>query len=453
MRHFLTVLLLNTILVGVWGVASAEEVTFQPVPNDVLNAPAPEAEAGGMGKLWETTKGGAVDGFKWVQGNVWKPAAQYATDVYNGAAEYLKEGVQGVKDGAEAVGNMAGKVVDTAKKGAETVQNAAPKVMDRVMYGPDGRDGYAQFVRENPDAPDFKDLDWEDYDPEHGVGPEADSAGEKLVNETTKETEKKATEETAAKKAEDEVPRKKIIANNVGQYALLIMEALKAKETEDAIKEVTVKGAEPMQQTQGGDCTGAALTAADLNTPMSATTIADSATAMKALLQMGKIDLSLLSTDIVKPEQTEVEGAIEASAGKSGADVDAHAPPTSTTTDENDLTTQEEREIKRRRSLLLGEWATAATQIGEGSNAISSAFYDRAAGFAAAANSAYGSLGGITTITDTDRFVLFELTRGAALSAIGLGLQGAVNLNNLSESETKFPPEEDPTAVTAGAGQ
>ena len=96
-------------------------------------------------------------------------------------------------------------------------------------------------------------------------------------------------------------------------------------------------------------------------------------------------------------------------------------------------TAEQRMEITRRRSLLLAEWATAATQIGEGSNAISSAFYDRVEGFVSSVNSAYGSLGGASAIADTDRFVLFELTRGAALSAIQLGLQGAMNLKELDD--------------------
>ena len=221
---------------------------------------------------------------------------------------------------------------------------------------------------------------------------------------------------------------------NVPQYVLVIMEALEGNNQDDATKEVTVKGAEPMQDSQGSQGSGASVSSP--STAMSGTTIAGSATALNNLLNMGTIDLSLLSTDVKKAEKQEVKKAVVASAAKSAADVAASEKRSTETIEEESLTSEEQREIMHRRALLLGEWATAATQIGEGSNAISKAFYDRAAAFASAANAAQGSLGGITAITDTDRFVLFEITRGAALSAVQLGLQGAVNLNDLEETAT-----------------
>ena len=158
-----------------------------------------------------------------------------------------------------------------------------------------------------------------------------------------------------------------------------------------------------------------------------ATSIASAAAAMAGLLDMGKIDLSLLSTDIEQPEG-EPTPAVRAAPSISQAAVSASEEQA---TPVKPLSTNEQREIKHRRSLLLGEWAAAALQIGEGSNAISSDFYARAAAVSAAASSAQGSMGGINAITDTDRFVLFELTRSGALSAVQLGLQGAVNLNSL----------------------
>ena len=133
--------------------------------------------------------------------------------------------------------------------------------------------------------------------------------------------------------------------------------------------------------------------------------------------------------------------------GNSGsqAGLDVTQQGTSGELGNEDYSSQEQREIHNRRQLLLAEWAAAATQIGEGSNAISSAFYDRAGPFIAAASAANGSLGGISTINDTDRFVLFELTRGAALSAIQLGLQGAVTL---SETDVTVTPAE---LITGGS--
>ncbi|MGN0919164.1 MAG: hypothetical protein ACI4OR_00150 [Alphaproteobacteria bacterium] len=267
----------------------------------------------------------------------------------------------------------------------------------------------------------------------------AEKYGEEFAKKQAEEIAKQAREKAAAKAKE----LVKVMTNNVAQYALLIWEAIKANEIDDATKEVTVKGAEPMQDSQGSQSSGAATTSGS-GTAMDATTIAGAANALNTLLNMGKIDLSLLSTDMQEEEQQPVKEAVQASAGKSSANVDASGQNPTQTTKQETLTTQEQREIMRRRALLLGEWATAAAQIGEGSNAISNAFYDRAAGFAAAANAAQGSLGGITAITDTDRFVLFEITRGAALSSIQLGLQGAANLNDLEEvaPSSDTPPKD-----------
>ncbi len=236
----------------------------------------------------------------------------------------------------------------------------------------------------------------------------------------------------AAKEKVAEALAIKVLTQNVIQYALVITEAVLANDIGDATKEVTVKGAQPMQDSQGQQGDTAALK--PLNKEMAGTTIAGSANALINLLNVGQIDLSLLSTDFEKAEPKKKIKTVEALVGESGADVHATGQKSSGTKNADDLTSEQEREIKRRRALLLGEWATAATQIGEGSNAISKAFYDRAKAFELAANAAQGSLGGITAIADTDRFVLFEITRGAALSAVELGLQGASNLNLLEEA-------------------
>ena len=228
---------------------------------------------------------------------------------------------------------------------------------------------------------------------------------------------------------------------NAPQYVIMIMEALEGNKTKDATKEVTVKGADPMGSSQGSPSSGATFTMP--STPMAGTTIADSAMALNTLLDFAKIDLGLLSEDMPKEETVDVEikAPVTITPGTSGGEKteSANVPRTRTVVSES-LTTDEKAEIIHRRALLLAEWAAAAAQIGEGSNAISSTFYDRAAAFAAAANAASGSLGGISAITDTDRFVLFELTRGTALSAIQLGLQGAKNLNNLDEVEIADTP-------------
>ena len=250
-------------------------------------------------------------------------------------------------------------------------------------------------------------------------------------------------------KAADNVGEK-TVSWNVGQYVLVIMEALKDQEIDDATKEVTVKGAEQMQQSQGSPSPGASTSPAtdDTGTPMGATTIGGAASALIQLLEKGKIDLSLLSEEFEESEATTPSGALGlgrvASQSGSVEDFSQSSIDNSSQTENtsNGLTTAQQRELNHRRNLLLAEWAVAATQIGEGSNAISAAFYERASGFSSAASAAQGSLGGISTITDTDRFVLFELTRAAALSAIQLGLQGAVNLNDIGLPESSSSPSD-----------
>ena len=281
-----------------------------------------------------------------------------------------------------------------------------------------------------------------------GAGDAAKQMGEGAAKQTMeqmgKETDK-AIEAAVAEQVVNAVVPYKVVHFNYLEYALLIAEALKGNEIDDATKEVTVKGAEPMQQSQGSQGGGASVAPLP-SSEMAGTTIAGAASAMATLLNLGKIDLSLLSTDIEKPKEDEKKRApaVRASSSASQADVSASEVQVQSESQAKKMNTQEQREIMHRRALLLSEWATAALQIGEGSNAISSDFYARAAGFGAAASGAQGSMGGINTITDSDRFVLFELTRGAALSAVQLGLQGAENLNALDEVMEEPAPARTP---------
>ena len=250
-----------------------------------------------------------------------------------------------------------------------------------------------------------------------------DKPGQELATRPPQtDAEKQAVAEAATGVAE------KAHIMSVAQYALLIMQAKAANDIDDATKEVTVEGAEPMQGSQGSPITPVSTQMP--NNAMDGTTIADSAAALTELLSMGSIDLSLLSTDF---SEEEAEAALESYGARSQMDKkESKAATDDGKVKEVDLTGKQKMELQNRRALLLSEWAAAATQIAEGSNAISSRFYERAAGFASAANSASGSLGGISAIADTDRLVLFELTRGAALSAVELGLKASENLNNLT---------------------
>lgn len=242
-----------------------------------------------------------------------------------------------------------------------------------------------------------------------------------------------------------------VSVSNVPQYVLIIMEAVEGNKHDDATKKVRIVGAEPMGESQGTPISGASTVQPD--TPISATTISGAANSLIALLNMGKIDISLLSKDIEKPKENTSTPAISMSAGTSGGQSAGTGQVTSTPSADV-LTTNEQKEIRKRRALLLGEWATAATQIGEGSNAISSTFYDRAQAFKDAVDGAQGSLGGISAITDADRLVLFEITRGAALSAVQLGLQGAVNLNAIDEkTTTPSEPSSPAPSITIRPGE
>ncbi len=251
--------------------------------------------------------------------------------------------------------------------------------------------------------------------------PGSDAA--KAVAAAEAETSKELGDKAATVKETTQLLPEKTLVFNVPEYALGILEALEAVKTDDATKEVKVK-AQEFQESQGAQFESKLVKVEE--NPMSATTVASAVTVMRSLLKNNKIDLGLLSVDLKDGTTTKASGlrgsASQAAIGNSGP-----------TGPGSSLTTRERLEVKRRRNLLLGEWAAAATQIGEGSNAISKAFYDRVSDFAQAANNATGTLGGLSAMNDSDRFVLFEITRGAALSAIELGLKGAVNLGDLEE--------------------
>ena len=241
--------------------------------------------------------------------------------------------------------------------------------------------------------------------------------------EAAREQASKELGEKAAAGELSQIYAEKTLVFNVPEYALGILEALEAVKTDEATKAVKIK-AQEFQESQGAQFESKLVKVEE--NPMTATTVASAVTVMRSLLKNNKIDLGLLSVDLKDEKATQASGlrgsASQAAIGKSGS-----------TGSGSSLTTRERLEVKRRRNLLLGEWAAAATQIGEGSNAISGAFYDRVKDFAQAANKATGTLGGLSAMNDSDRFVLFEITRGAALSAIELGLKGAVNLSDLEE--------------------
>ena len=272
-------------------------------------------------------------------------------------------------------------------------------------------------------------------------------------------------ESSFGEKVKEALVGNRTITYNYAQYALVILEAVMANRIKDATKEVKIKGADALGDSQGTPNTTYA-TYEEPSTPMSGTTLTDSITTLVDLLKTNTIDISLLSEDFEKKEEKEAE-ITEAAPSIMLGESSSQMPTTTTTTsvtsgsaeeeEEEDLTTEQESEIRKRRLLMAMEWAVAAEQIGEGSNAISSKFYDRVDTFVSAANSANGSLGGISTINDTDRFVLFELTRSAALSAIQLGLQASVTFSEIKVRtevpKTKTPSTSEKSASSSASSQ
>ena len=268
---------------------------------------------------------------------------------------------------------------------------------------------------------------------------QAEKAAEKAAKEAAKKAAKEGTKKGAEEVAQEGGEKglwdtikdffsEQTVSQNYTQYAILIYQGIEAGDTGKATKKVKVKGADPMGGSQGSP-NSTSGTQAQPDVPMTGSTVVDSVNALVTLIQLNPIDLSLLSTEV---EQNNTQTISPLTMGSSGSQAGLEVTkqgvsnPTSST-----YTAYEEREITNRRKLLLAEWAAAATQIGEGSNAISAAFYERANTFIQAASASSGSIGGVSTINDSDRFVLFELTRGSLLSAIQLGLQSAITLGEL----------------------
>ena len=263
------------------------------------------------------------------------------------------------------------------------------------------------------------------------------AGSEKVADLAAKGADQAATVTTegAALRTLELLKSETTISYNVAEYALVIAEQMEADKTTKVTHEVKVK-AEDFQGSQGQQFESKLVPVE--SKPMTATTVGDAAASLISLLNNSKIDLSLLSMDMKDGSSSGQSTPAARGYSSQASSGDGTTTSTTATTPTSrsaalTLTTRERREIKKRRSLLLGEWAAAAAQIGEGSNAISQAFYDRVDDFVDAANAAQGTLGGMSAMNDSDRFVLFEITRGAALSAIGLGLQGATNLSDLEE--------------------
>ena len=226
------------------------------------------------------------------------------------------------------------------------------------------------------------------------------------------EVENGASEKGAQKISDQTLPNKRVLNNNALQKSIMMKEVLELSKTKDISKEVA-SAAQQLQKSQGSQSASVSTEKSTTTeqTSVEAKTLSGASSAMIQMLQWSEIDVALLRAVINDFDND----------GQSFIDV------------VQDITTAEQEKLKKDHLLLLAQWASAATNIGAGSNAISHQFFDRLDPFVKAVEKAEGSLGGASTINDTDRLVLFELTRGASLSAVQLGLYGSLILTEVEE--------------------
>ncbi len=227
-----------------------------------------------------------------------------------------------------------------------------------------------------------------------GKGQTTPSAIEQQVDSNTMTAEQEV--EAAAAGAVTGID--KAIIFNVGEYVLQALEAAEAQNQDDATKETTVTGAQKFRDSQGDEC--GPSTGSD--TSLDATTISSAATTMVTLLRNNPMNLAYLD---------------EANCVSIEADKD---------------TTTVQECLRGYRKLFANTVALSGQMISEGSNAISSKFYERAETFANANNGlGTGSLGAMSVINDAERYPYFEMVRGTALSAVQLGVKEAGTLFEL----------------------
>lgn len=187
---------------------------------------------------------------------------------------------------------------------------------------------------------------------------------------------------------------------NAFEYALQILEAVEGINQDDATKETTVKGVQSLQNSQGGSSDYSMGTDVSLE----ATTIASAAELMVELLKNNPMNLTYM--DETKCAEYE-----------------------------EDTSTRREcqQEMKK---ISANATALSGVMIAEGSNAISSKFYDRIKNFTDINNNlGTGSLGAMSVINDAERYPYFEMVRGTALSAVQLGVKEMGTLTELDDLE------------------
>lgn len=185
---------------------------------------------------------------------------------------------------------------------------------------------------------------------------------------------------------------------NAFEYALQILEAVEGINQDDATKETTVKGVQSLQNSQGGSSDYSTGTDVSLE----ATTIASAAELMVELLKNNPMNLTYL--DETKCAEYE-----------------------------EDTSTRREC-LQEMKKVSANATALSGVMIAEGSNAISSKFYDRIKNFTDINNNlGTGSLGAMSVINDAERYPYFEMVRGTALSAVQLGVKEMGTLTELDD--------------------
>lgn len=185
---------------------------------------------------------------------------------------------------------------------------------------------------------------------------------------------------------------------NAFEYALQILEAVEGINQDDATKETTVKGVQSLQNSQGG----ASDYSMGTDVSLEATTISSAAELMVELLRNNPMNLTYM-------DETKCAEYKE------------------------DTSTRREC-LQEMKKISANATALSGVMIAEGSNAISSKFYDRIKNFTDINNNlGTGSLGAMSVINDAERYPYFEMVRGTVLSAVQLGVKEMGTLTELDD--------------------
>ncbi len=266
-----------------------------------------------------------------------------------------------------------------------------------------------------PDGLSTADLKASGYDIQ--VDGNGNVAGFKAQGDTQKAMSSRPSETTGAAheqqaeqaKAESEAtaeqakPLDTANVQNAMQYALVILQAVEGRKQEDATREVIIS-AQELEDSQGAPQDSEIVP----DTALDGTNLACAANGLAYLLQNNPVDITLMETN--RFDTSVISDRVK---------------------------------IQNRRNQLLQQYALSATIIAEGSNVISSRFYDRVSRLAEVAPTTTGTLGAMSVLNDSERYPYFEMIRQVTLSGVQLGLKGAVTLSHLDTLANENNDESD----------